>query len=284
VVEVSAEPAKIIVLVVDDEEQVRKLTCRILQRAGYGVLSARSGQEALTISRTDGIIHLMLSDVEMDGMNGIELGRKVKVERPDIQVLLYSANFSHAANSEFPFLAKPFLPKDLVSFVANALASRPAPAAAPPLVTEPSAEAGRVLLERVPRRWRQTFTPSLVAAGLVLCLIPLGLYKIIASRAESADTVNLQTWRDRGGSAVARAGRSLILKLNLTGIPRHDSYRIDLVDLNGQVIWQQVIPAPRTEVLQARSAALRSGIFFVRAYAAPEGLLREYELDIGENQ
>ena len=83
------------------------------------------------MSRGGGTIDLLLSDVEMDGMNGIELCRQIKVERPEIGVLLYSANLAHATDSEFPFLGKPFLPKDLLSSVTDALANQPAPAAAP---------------------------------------------------------------------------------------------------------------------------------------------------------
>jgi hypothetical protein len=49
------------------------------------------------------------------------------------------------------------------------------------------------------------------------------------------------------------------------------------------VIWHQELPASATGVLEAKSAALRAGVYFVRAYASPEGLLREFELDIGEN-
>jgi len=271
------------VLVVDDEQQVRKLTCRILQRAGYVVLSARSGPEALDMFRSGGPVDLVLTDVEMDGMSGIELARQMRVEQPDAGVLLYSANLTHGANSEFPFLAKPFLPKDLLSFVAEALATQTAPKALEPPITEPLPVPGPVLVAHAPQLRRQSLATYVLAAGFVLSLIPLGLHRITALGTGSPDTVNLQTSRDRGG-AVAKAGRSLILRMNLTGISPHDSYRIELVDLNGQVIWQQVLPSPRTEVLQAKSAALRSGIFFVRAYAAPEGLLREYELHIGENQ
>ena len=193
-------------LVVDDEEQVRKLTCRILQRAGYIVLSARSGPEALTMSRVGGPIDLVLTDVEMNGMSGVELARQVKLERPAIGVVLCSANLDHTANSEFPFLAKPFLPKDLVSFVANALASEPAPTVVEPPVTEPLRVPDPVVVERVPRRRRQTFLPYLVAAGVVLSLIPLGLRKMNAPAAERADTINLQTWRGRAGSAAGKAG------------------------------------------------------------------------------
>jgi hypothetical protein len=229
-------------------------------------------------------IDLVLTDVEMDGMSGVELAQQIRVERSDAGVLLYSANLAHAADSEFPFLAKPFLPKDLLSFVAGALAKQTAPTAVQPPVTEPLPVPGPVVAERLPQQGRQSLATYLLAAGFVLSLIPLGLNKIVAPAAQSAETVNLQTWRGRPGSAAAKAGKALFLNLNLTGIPRHDSYRIELVDSDGRSIWQQVIPAPRTEVLRARSEALQAGLYYVRASASPEGLLREYELHIGENQ
>jgi len=253
-----------------------------LQRAGYSVLSARNAADALKMLGGEGSIDLLLSDVEMGGMNGIELGRRTKIERPDIGVLLYSANLVYAAHSEFPFLGKPFLPNDLLSLVANVLASRPVLAAVPPPVAGPSPQIGPVLVKG--RRRRHGFTPILVAAGLVLCSIPLGMLRKSAPAAGRADAVDLRTWRGLAGGAAAKAGRSLVLNLNLTGIPRHDSYRIELVDIDGHNIWQQVIPASNTEVLQARSHALKAGVYYIRAYASPEGLLREFELHIGENQ
>jgi CheY-like chemotaxis protein len=281
VVDVSPDPGKV-VLVVDDEEQVRKLTCRILQCAGYAVLSARSGPEALKMSRADYAIDLLLSDVEMEGMRGIELGNQVKSERPGMAVLLCSGNLAHAAESAFPFLGKPFVPKDLLSAVTNALAGQPAPEAAPS-VTEPTPVAGPVVVVRIPPRRRSMSVPLRVAAAVAICLIPFGIYEV--SRPSVAmDTVNLRTWRGLAGSAAAKAGKALVLNLNLTGIPRHDSYRIELVDREGRLIWQQVIPATSSEILQAKSAALRSGLYYIRAHASPEGLLREYELRIGENQ
>jgi hypothetical protein len=226
---------------------------------------------------------VLLSDVEMEGMSGIELGNQVKSERPAMAVLLCSGNLAHAAECGFPFIGKPFIPKDLLSAVTKVLAAQPAPAAVAPPVREPSPEPGPVLVERVHRRWRQTLAPYLVAAGVVLALIPLGLLRI-KPLWEKAQMVQLRTWRGPAGNTAEKAGRSLVLNQNLMGIPRHDSYRIELVDREGRLIWQQVIPATGTEVLQAKSAALRSGLYYVRAHAAPEGLLREYELRIGENQ
>jgi CheY-like chemotaxis protein len=270
------------VLVVDDEEQVRKLTCRILERAGYVVLNAPSGPEALKISRASGAIHLLLSDVEMAGMSGIELCKQVKVERPGTTVLLYSADLAHAADSIYPFLGKPFIPKDLLNAVMTTLASQPAAPAEEPAIKQPLPVA---VVEMAPRqRRRATLTPYLMAAGIVVCLAALALLKTVAPAAEKADTVNLQTWRGLTDFAGAKAGRALILKLNLTGIPKHESYRVELADADGKVVWQQVVAALNTEVLQARSAALPNGTFFVRVYAAPETLLREFELRIGGNQ
>jgi CheY-like chemotaxis protein len=87
VVEVSSDKRKV-VLVVDDEEQVRNLTRRILERAGYRVLMAGDGPEALAISRGyPGKIHLLLTYVEMNAISGFELSHRLMAERPNIRVL-----------------------------------------------------------------------------------------------------------------------------------------------------------------------------------------------------
>jgi CheY-like chemotaxis protein len=232
VVDVSPEAGKT-VLVVDDEEQVRKLTCRILQRAGYVVLSARSGQEALTISRGSGEIHLLLSDVELGGMTGIELGHQVKAERPAIAVLLYSANLAYASTSEFPFLGKPFHPTILVDSVSKALENQTGSLhAVEPAVAEPVPVAGPAAMAQKTRGWLQTASYLAAAAVLILSLT-VGLRRVNTPSPNNADTVNLRTWRGHAGSATAKTGRSLVLNLNLTGVPQHNRYRIELVGTDG---------------------------------------------------
>ena len=64
------------VLVVDDEEAVRRLAVRMLTWTGYQAIEARHGREALAaIEEHNGPVHLVLTDMKMPGMNGRELGR-----------------------------------------------------------------------------------------------------------------------------------------------------------------------------------------------------------------
>jgi two-component system cell cycle sensor histidine kinase/response regulator CckA len=79
------------VLIVEDEAAVRDMARRILQSAGYTVLSANNGQEALALlERHHGTVHLMLTDMVMPGMTGGDLSIQVKVIRPRTKVLYTS--------------------------------------------------------------------------------------------------------------------------------------------------------------------------------------------------
>jgi CheY-like chemotaxis protein len=110
-----------VVLAVDDDRQVLKLTRAILERTGYRVMAASDGPEALAFSRSyAGEIHLLLSDVEMPGVGGVELARLVIAERPGTRVLMQSANPAYRQLTEFPFLAKPFTADALKQAVALA--------------------------------------------------------------------------------------------------------------------------------------------------------------------
>ena len=78
-------------LVAEDEDGVRELAVETLERRGYRVLAASSGEEALKIANAyDGTIHLLISDVVMPGMKGPELADRLRVLRPGIRVLLMS--------------------------------------------------------------------------------------------------------------------------------------------------------------------------------------------------
>ncbi len=79
------------ILLVEDEENVRKLALRVLERQGYKVLSARDGDDALLIcEQHKGRIHLILTDVVMPGMSGHELAKRLKSLHPEIKVLYMS--------------------------------------------------------------------------------------------------------------------------------------------------------------------------------------------------
>jgi len=97
------------VLLVDDDDDVRRVTDRILRNAGYRVLLATSGDEALAVARENaGTIDLLLTDVVMPGMSGRELARELCTEQPAIQVLFMSGYHQHHALIGSQCLAKPF--------------------------------------------------------------------------------------------------------------------------------------------------------------------------------
>jgi len=112
------------ILLVEDEEPVRKLLRETLEEAGYTVLEAPDGGEALALlSRPVQTIHLILSDVVMPKMGGRELADQVASLHPEIKVLLISGYPETALGQQdetgggLPFLFKPFTPHNLTNKV-----------------------------------------------------------------------------------------------------------------------------------------------------------------------
>jgi len=116
------------ILVVEDEELVRRMIRRVLERYGYRILEAREGAEALAIARRhEGDLDLVLTDVVMPRMGGIELAVRLREERPEIRVVLMSG-YAHRAGwtaADLPagavFLEKPFGPGEVTRRVREAL-------------------------------------------------------------------------------------------------------------------------------------------------------------------
>jgi len=104
------------ILVVEDEEEVRKLTARILRKQGYNVLEASQGKEALSLcEEQEGPIHLMVTDVLMPGLTGAELAKRFTQLYPEMKVLYMSGYTSDRfaighGNLEkgMEFIQKPF--------------------------------------------------------------------------------------------------------------------------------------------------------------------------------
>jgi PAS domain S-box-containing protein len=117
-----------VVLLVEDEAAVREAARRILQSAGYEVLTAASGEEALALAAARAApIDLLLSDIVMPGISGHELARRISTARPAIRVVYmsgYSAEpIARASNGAETFLVqKPFTREPLLAAVASALA------------------------------------------------------------------------------------------------------------------------------------------------------------------
>ena len=118
------------ILVVEDQEDVRRLTCEILAGFGYKVIEAGSGDEALELcGQTDAVISLVLTDVVMPGMSGPELVDKLAALRRPIKVL-YASGYTESVivhhGVEKPglaYIAKPFTPDGLGAKVREVLDS-----------------------------------------------------------------------------------------------------------------------------------------------------------------
>jgi len=77
------------ILVAEDDAMVRSFVCSVLQRHGYSVLAAENGAVALALAERVGLhrIDLVLTDVDMPALNGIELVRRLKRLRPDLKII-----------------------------------------------------------------------------------------------------------------------------------------------------------------------------------------------------
>ena len=116
------------ILLVEDEPSVRKAIDRILSMAGYRVLTAANGGEALLVCEThQGVIDLMLTDVIMPKMSGGELAERLKKLYPNLKVLFASGYTDNAIADRgiltpgTRFLAKPFTVAELTSKVREVL-------------------------------------------------------------------------------------------------------------------------------------------------------------------
>lgn len=109
------------ILVVDDEEPIRRLVSTVLQKRGHAVRVASNALQALEALARDRI-DLLISDCAMPGMTGLELAAAVRRLDPAVSILLMSGSEQPEG---YPFLAKPFQVHSLLVAVQQA-AGRPA--------------------------------------------------------------------------------------------------------------------------------------------------------------
>ncbi len=122
------------VLLVEDDERVRRLVRFTLQGQGYAVTEAGGGEAALRLLTPDRKVDLLVTDLVMPGIDGRELATRVRVLRPDVGVVFVSGYVPDLRRLEgLPgamFLPKPFTPLELIKTVERALRqSRPVPGA-----------------------------------------------------------------------------------------------------------------------------------------------------------
>jgi PAS domain S-box-containing protein len=124
---VVAEIGSGVILVVEDDPQVRMTTCGLLEDLGYSVISADSGRVALSILDDGTPIDLVFTDVIMpDGMSGIELMRQIGMRRPSLPILLtsgYTAQriIPESLAGELKLLRKPYNQKSLLNAIQGAM-------------------------------------------------------------------------------------------------------------------------------------------------------------------
>lgn len=99
-------PPPLTILVVDDEDPVREMLTWMLQEAGYEVHQAIDGQQALSFLHEHGPVDLVVSDVNMPRIDGLELCGRVRERWPGLPVLLISGR--PPPNGARPFIPKPF--------------------------------------------------------------------------------------------------------------------------------------------------------------------------------
>lgn len=122
------EPAGKTVLLVDDDESMRRVTRRILARSGFRVIEAEHGADALRVAAAhDGGIDLLVTDVLMPGIRGPELVEELTVQSPGIRVL-YMSGYTDDDISRwglqpgFAFIHKPFTSEGFTEAVNSVLA------------------------------------------------------------------------------------------------------------------------------------------------------------------
>jgi DNA-binding NtrC family response regulator len=115
-----------VILVVDDEPEVRGIAALVLERANFTVLVAGGAAEALSLSRSTVTIDLLITDVDIGNgsVNGIELASIIQTERPGIPAIIMSGTHENeglAAKPGLTFLKKPFSPEILAGSVRRLL-------------------------------------------------------------------------------------------------------------------------------------------------------------------
>jgi two-component system, cell cycle sensor histidine kinase and response regulator CckA len=119
------------ILLVEDEDAVRVFASRALKNKGYSILEARTGEQAMGILRDTDALDLLITDMMMPGMDGGTLARFVRVERPEVRIILISGYSEEVARGDvvdspdIHFLPKPFSLGQLATKVKDVLAMPP---------------------------------------------------------------------------------------------------------------------------------------------------------------
>ena len=118
------------VLIVDDEEPIRRFVERLLQEAGHNTVTATDGPEAIEAASKLDPLDLLVTDVMMPQMNGDELARRLRLLRPSLKVLYLTGFSDHLFKEKVTlwedeaFLDKPCSPQGVIEAVSLLLFGR----------------------------------------------------------------------------------------------------------------------------------------------------------------
>ena len=116
-----------VILIVDDEVIVRNIVQRILTQAGFAVLAAADGLEALELFETfPDTIDVLLTDIDMPRLDGFQLAKRIRLDKPNVKIVFMSGKLDTVTGTMLEhFVSKPFGPTALVDAVRKALAGSP---------------------------------------------------------------------------------------------------------------------------------------------------------------
>ncbi len=121
---------EIVVLLSEEDPVVRVMLEKLLKQGGYDLVIAEDGQAALQkADEHKGRVDILVADVQMTGMTGVDLAKEMRKSRPDLRVILLSACSQGllVLDSTWHFIQKPFLPKALLERIVDAVKKPPSP-------------------------------------------------------------------------------------------------------------------------------------------------------------
>ena len=107
-------------MIADDDPQVRAVVAEFLQDVGYHVIQAANGNEALSLLESNRNLHMMIADIRMPAMSGVELADVATRRRRGLKVILISGYFVEQ-QVQWRFLRKPFRMRDLQAAIRDEL-------------------------------------------------------------------------------------------------------------------------------------------------------------------
>lgn len=247
-------------LVVDDNDELREMAVEVLEAHGYRVLAAARGERALErVSEHPERIDLLISDVFMPGMTGLELADRLLAEPDPPEVLLVSSRphdetlAARLAQGDLAFLRKPYSMDALIETV-GALLGAGAPASSAPRdrvtagasAREPEGEMGRAAGDG--QRRLKLGGPGLVL-GAALLILALGAAsrRIDLTAPPLPSEVPRTVLRGTRLEATAPVGTVARLPGSFSWGPAEGAVRYDLTlrRVDGTVLWQTFVSEPR---------------------------------------